>query len=80
MIRALFEQIAVPSKLRPLGLEEPLSLTAATLNRAVRAEFFKRFDDRHAVQYFYEPFLLFGAPTPTCIRVHGIAKAFLCNG
>lgn len=57
MIRALFEQIAVPSKLRPLGLEEPLSLTAATLNRIARAEFFKRFDDRHAVQYFYEPFL-----------------------
>lgn len=57
MIRALFEQIAVPSKLRPLGLEEPLSLTAATLNRVARAEFFKRFDDRHAVQYFYEPFL-----------------------
>lgn len=57
MIRALFEQLAVPSKLRPLGLEEPLSLTAATLNRVARAEFFQRFDDRHAVQYFYEPFL-----------------------
>lgn len=36
MIRALFEQIAVPAKLRPLGLEEPLSLTAATLNRVAR--------------------------------------------
>jgi hypothetical protein len=57
MIRALFEQLAVPSKLRPLGLEEPLDLTAATLNRVTRAEFFKRFEDRHAVQYFYEPFL-----------------------
>jgi len=57
MIRALFEQIAVPSKLRPLGLEEPLDLTTATLNRVSRTEFFKRFDDRHAVQYFYEPFL-----------------------
>jgi len=57
MIRALFEQLAVPSKLRPLGLEEPLDLAAATLNRVNRAEFFKRFQDRHAVQYFYEPFL-----------------------
>ena len=57
MIRVLFEQLAVPSKLRPLGLEEPLSLTAATLNRVARTEFFQRFDDRHAVQYFYEPFL-----------------------
>lgn len=57
MIRSLFEQLAVPSKLRPLGLEEPLDLAAATLNRVARPEFFKGFDDRHAVQYFYEPFL-----------------------
>ncbi|MGH8736539.1 MAG: type ISP restriction/modification enzyme [Burkholderiales bacterium] len=57
MIGALFEQLAVPSKLRPLGLEDPLELAAATLNRVTRAEFFKRFEDRHAVQYFYEPFL-----------------------
>ena len=57
MIRALFEQLAVPSKLQPLGLVEPLELTAATLNRVARTEFFKRFEDRHAVQYFYEPFL-----------------------
>lgn len=57
MIRALFEQLAVPSKLQPLGLVEPLERTAATLNRVARTEFFKRFEDRHAVQYFYEPFL-----------------------
>src|SRR2546427_6890819 len=57
MIRALFEQLAVPSKLQPLGLVEPLERTAATLNRVERTEFFRRFDDRHAVQYFYEPFL-----------------------
>ena len=47
----------MPSKLRPLGLDEPLDLAAATLNRVARTEFFKRFEDRHAVQYFYEPFL-----------------------
>ena len=57
MIRALFEQLAVPSKLQPLGLVEPLERTAATLNRVERTEFFRRFEDRHAVQYFYEPFL-----------------------
>ena len=57
MIGTLFEQIAVPSKLLPLGLDEPLGHAAATLNRVARIEFFKRFEDRHAVQYFYEPFL-----------------------
>lgn len=57
MIRSLFEQLAVPTKLRPLGLEEPLDLAAAALNRVSQSEFFKRFEDRHAVQYFYEPFL-----------------------
>ena len=57
MIRSLFEQLAMPSRLRPLGLEEPLDLTAAALSRVERDEFFRRFEDRHAVQYFYEPFL-----------------------
>lgn len=57
MIKVLFEQLAVPSRLQPLGLEQPLDLAGAALNRINRSEFFKRFDDRHAVQYFYEPFL-----------------------
>ena len=30
---------------------------AGVLNRVDRGEFFKRFEDEHAVQYFYEPFL-----------------------
>lgn len=57
MIRALFEQVAAPTKLKPLGLVEPLSWASATLNRVDRTSFFSTFDQGHAVQYFYEPFL-----------------------
>ncbi len=57
MIKALFEQVATPTKLGPLGLVEVLDWTAAALNRVVRHEFFARFVEDHAVQYFYEPFL-----------------------
>ncbi len=57
MIRALFEQVAQPSKLGPLGLVEVLEWTGAALNRVARADFFARFDQGQAVQYFYEPFL-----------------------
>ncbi len=57
MIKALFEQVATPTKLGPLGLVEVLDWTAAALNRVVRQEFFARFVEDHAVQYFYEPFL-----------------------
>jgi len=57
MIKALFEQVATPMKLGPLGLVEVLDWTAAALNRVVREEFFARFAEDHAVQYFYEPFL-----------------------
>src|SRR5205807_269283 len=57
IIRALFEQVAIPSKLGPLGLVEVLDWAAAALNRIDRTVFFQRFEDSHAVQYFYEPFL-----------------------
>ena len=57
MIRALFEQIATPLRLGPLGLVEVLDWTAAVLNRVDRASFFAEFDQGQAVQYFYEPFL-----------------------
>ena len=56
-IRALYDQVATPSKLGPLGLVEVLDWTAAALNRVDRAAFFQKFQDEHAVQYFYEPFL-----------------------
>jgi hypothetical protein len=57
MIKALFEQVATPTKLGPLELVEVLDWTAAALNRVDRAAFFERFVEDHAVQYFYEPFL-----------------------
>ncbi len=57
MIKSLFEQIATPTKLGPLGLVEVLDWTAAALNRVERGAFFEKFVETHAVQYFYEPFL-----------------------
>ncbi|MBN1319275.1 MAG: N-6 DNA methylase [Thermoleophilia bacterium] len=57
VVRALFEQIATPSRLGSLGLAPLLSLAAAALNRVDRGAFFARFEQHHAVQYFYEPFL-----------------------
>lgn len=57
MIRNLFEQVATPTRLGPLGLIEVLGWTGAALERDDRAAFFTTFDDRLAVQYFYEPFL-----------------------
>jgi hypothetical protein len=57
MIRALFEEVAKPSNLGPLGLVEVLDWTGAALNRVDRAAFFAKFDTGQAVQYFYEPFL-----------------------
>ena len=57
MIKTLFEQLATPSKLQSLGLEEVLNWTETALNRVERDVFFKNFEQEHAVQYFYEPFL-----------------------
>ena len=57
VIRALFEQVAAPTKLQSLGLVEPLDWASATLNRVDRRAFFAGFDQKKAVQYFYEPFL-----------------------
>ena len=56
-IRALFEQVATPTRLGPLDLVEVLDWTAAALNRVEHAAFFAQFEAEHAVQYFYEPFL-----------------------
>lgn len=57
MIKVLFEQVATPGQLEPLGLVEVLDWTAAALNRVDRAEFREQFQEQQAVQYFYEPFL-----------------------
>jgi hypothetical protein len=57
MLRALFMQVADPARLGALDLIEVLDWSAAALNRVDRAQFFRSFDEGHAVQYFYEPFL-----------------------
>jgi hypothetical protein len=57
MVKALFEQIATPSKLGVLGLMPVLDRTADALNRVDQVAFFKTFDTAEAVQHFYEPFL-----------------------
>lgn len=59
MTRALFEQVAVASRLRPLGLDEVLDWTGDALRRVHAEVFFSRFRAGlgSAVQDFYEPFL-----------------------
>jgi predicted helicase len=57
MISVLFDQIATSSNLRQLNLVEVLDWTGNVLNRVAREEFFQKFAEEHAVQYFYEPFL-----------------------
>ena len=57
VLRALFQQLSDPGRLKPLGLVEVLDWTAAALDRVERGAFFERFSEGEAVPYFYEPFL-----------------------
>ena len=57
VLRALFQQLADPGRLKPLGLVEVLDWTSAALDRVDRTAFFARFNEGEAVPYFYEPFL-----------------------
>ena len=57
VLRALFQQLADPGRLKPLGLVEVLDWTSAALDRVDRAAFFSRFTEGEVVPYFYEPFL-----------------------
>jgi hypothetical protein len=57
MISALFEQLSQPTKLKALGLTTVLDWAADALNRVDQTTFFKKFEARQSVQYFYEPFL-----------------------
>ena len=57
VLRALFQQLSDPGRLRPLGLVEVLDWTAAALDRVDRGAFFAKFSEGEAVPYFYEPFL-----------------------
>ena len=57
VLRALFQQLADPGRLQPLGLVEVLDWTSAALDRVDRTAFFSQFNEGEAVPYFYEPFL-----------------------
>jgi REP element-mobilizing transposase RayT len=57
MISKLFHLVADPQELEALQLTEVLDWAGLVLNRVDRHSFFDRFQESHAVQYFYEPFL-----------------------
>ena len=57
ILRKLFREVADPGSMESMDLNEVLDWAAATLNRVERGKFFDTFEERHAVQYFYEPFL-----------------------
>jgi len=57
MISKLFHLVADPQELEALKLTEVLEWAALVLNRVDRRSFFDKFQESHAVQYFYEPFL-----------------------
>lgn len=57
MVRSLFEEIAKPTRLNLLDLNDILDRTGEALNRIKPVEFLKSFGTEHAVQHFYEPFL-----------------------
>jgi len=57
ILQKLFSDFANPSRLGALHLDEVLDWAGEALDRVDRAAFFERFEQQHAVQYFYEPFL-----------------------
>jgi hypothetical protein len=56
-VRGIFSEVATPRRIISLDLKEVLDWTAESLARVNRPEFFSRFENRLAIQYFYEPFL-----------------------
>lgn len=57
VLAELFHQASNPASLAGLELPEVLDWTGTVLNRVDRTAFFSSFEEHHAVQYFYEPFL-----------------------
>jgi len=57
ILQKLFYDFANPAQLGALKLDEVLDWAVEALNRVDRASFFSTFEQSHAVQYFYEPFL-----------------------
>jgi len=57
LIGALFAEAGQPLRLARLGLRDTMDWAQAALNRVDRAQFHQDFEQRSAIQYFYEPFL-----------------------
>jgi hypothetical protein len=57
VIGPLFSGLTLPHLLGPLNLEDVLDWSTEALSRVDQAAFFSRFEEDHAIQYFYEPFL-----------------------
>jgi len=57
ILRKLFHEVAEEGQLETLYLLEVLDWAGGALDRVDRASFFATFEEGHAVQYFYEPFL-----------------------
>jgi hypothetical protein len=57
VLRELFYQASNPDALEGLKLPEVLDWANTALDRVDRPAFFGAFEQHHAVQYFYEPFL-----------------------
>jgi len=57
IVAALFHQVSSVSQLEELRIVEPLDWAGNVLNRVEPGPFFDAFEQHHAVQYFYEPFL-----------------------
>jgi hypothetical protein len=57
ILQKLFYDFSNPGALGLMRIDEVLDWAAEALNRVDRAAFFSTFEQSHAVQYFYEPFL-----------------------
>jgi hypothetical protein len=57
ILQKLFYDFSQPGPLGVLRIDQVLDWAAEALNRVDRASFFSTFEQSHAVQYFYEPFL-----------------------
>lgn len=57
LLADLFDEVAKPRRLGELGMREPIEWATTSLNRVDQAEFFRTFDEDHAITLFYEPFL-----------------------
>ena len=64
VIRALFERVATPSRLKGLNLEEVFGWTGDALNRVHRADFFEKLTRVRRCSIFTSPF--WRPSTPSC--------------